>query len=58
MISKKGKIGRRPVADKKESVAIYIKKSEIKDFGGKDQVRAFLESSWNNKLAAKEPSLT
>ena len=44
----KTKPGRKKVADKKESVTVYIKPSEIISVGGKDELRdqiiAFIET--------------
>lgn len=51
------KLGRRPVADKKKPVTIYIYESEIKDSGGIAMARNYLESSWNNRIAAKSSSI-
>jgi hypothetical protein len=46
MTKRKTKLGRKPVADKKEPVAIYVYRSEIKKVGGKDSARDILTQSW------------
>jgi len=38
-MNKKSKVGRKTINDKKEMVGIYLKASEIKNFGGKDKTR-------------------
>lgn len=43
---KRKKAGRKPVADKKQRVILYVKKSQIKEMGGEDKLKELINDSF------------